>query len=540
MRIAVAEAARDRRARAAPAHALRALAARQPETDVLRHGQMREERVVLEHHSDPALLRRHPGALTARQARPSIAIVPASGLLEARRSCAAASSCRSPTAPAAPRSRPVRRRARPRRRRPPSPKCLRHTVEPDHRRAHVRATLPRNGASIGAISCAGRQRRRGRGTTLAGVPLASVYPLVSTRSLARPFTYEVPEGTGKGAVVSVRLGRRSVRGVVADVGVDRAAGRRAGRRRGTARRGSRHARRPRALARRLLRLDAGACPRARRPDAQEAARRAAVAGRPGVARGRAGAGVAHSRPAGGRRADRRRARRGGRRARPPRGADRQRQDRGLPPGLRRGARAWPGDDRPRPGDRARAADRRALPAAVRRHRRDPPLVARRRGAPRRARPHRARRGADRRRGSLGDLRGHARGRADRRRRGARRGLQAGVRPAVRRAHGRGEARGAGRRGRRLRVRHPAARELVAAPAVVPLGAHRRPHAARAAGRPPAGGGLPAVGSAARRARPSRRGRRPRGPPPEPPRRRTGASTAARAACRDAASSATSP
>src|SRR5687768_3839091 len=51
------------------------------------------------------------------------------------------------------------------------------------------------------------------------MPLASVYPLVSTRSLARPFTYEVPEGTGKGAVVSVRLGRRSVRGVVADVGV---------------------------------------------------------------------------------------------------------------------------------------------------------------------------------------------------------------------------------------------------------------------------------------------------------------------------------
>jgi primosomal protein N' (replication factor Y) len=52
------------------------------------------------------------------------------------------------------------------------------------------------------------------------MPLASVYPLVSTRSLARPFTYEVPEGTRKGAVVSVRLGRQSVRGVVADVGVD--------------------------------------------------------------------------------------------------------------------------------------------------------------------------------------------------------------------------------------------------------------------------------------------------------------------------------
>ncbi len=58
----------------------------------------------------------------------------------------------------------------------------------------------------------------GRGT-LAGVPLASVYPLVTTRSLARPFTYVVPEGTRKGAVVSVRLGRRTVRGVVGDVGV---------------------------------------------------------------------------------------------------------------------------------------------------------------------------------------------------------------------------------------------------------------------------------------------------------------------------------
>ncbi|HEY9456453.1 MAG TPA: hypothetical protein VIQ56_00985, partial [Gaiella sp.] len=51
------------------------------------------------------------------------------------------------------------------------------------------------------------------------MPLASVYPLVSTRALARPFTYEVPEGTVKGAVVSVRLGRSAMRGVVADVGV---------------------------------------------------------------------------------------------------------------------------------------------------------------------------------------------------------------------------------------------------------------------------------------------------------------------------------
>jgi primosomal protein N' (replication factor Y) (superfamily II helicase) len=51
------------------------------------------------------------------------------------------------------------------------------------------------------------------------VPLASVYPLVSTRTLARAFTYEVPEGTVKGAVVSVRLGRSATRGVVTDVGV---------------------------------------------------------------------------------------------------------------------------------------------------------------------------------------------------------------------------------------------------------------------------------------------------------------------------------
>jgi primosomal protein N' (replication factor Y) len=51
------------------------------------------------------------------------------------------------------------------------------------------------------------------------MPLASVYPLVSTRSLARAFTYEVPSGVGKGAIVAVRLGRSTTRGVVADIGV---------------------------------------------------------------------------------------------------------------------------------------------------------------------------------------------------------------------------------------------------------------------------------------------------------------------------------
>jgi primosomal protein N' (replication factor Y) len=48
----------------------------------------------------------------------------------------------------------------------------------------------------------------------ASVPLASVYPLVTTRVLARPFTYEVEQGVGKGAVVSMPLGRSQVRGVV--------------------------------------------------------------------------------------------------------------------------------------------------------------------------------------------------------------------------------------------------------------------------------------------------------------------------------------
>jgi primosomal protein N' (replication factor Y) len=56
------------------------------------------------------------------------------------------------------------------------------------------------------------------------VPLAAVYPLVSTRTLARPFTYEVDAGIGKGSVVELRFGRARARGVVADVGVEAPAG----------------------------------------------------------------------------------------------------------------------------------------------------------------------------------------------------------------------------------------------------------------------------------------------------------------------------
>jgi primosomal protein N' (replication factor Y) len=43
---------------------------------------------------------------------------------------------------------------------------------------------------------------------------ATVYPLVTTRALARPFTYEAPDDVEPGAVVSVRLGGAKQRGVV--------------------------------------------------------------------------------------------------------------------------------------------------------------------------------------------------------------------------------------------------------------------------------------------------------------------------------------
>ena len=46
---------------------------------------------------------------------------------------------------------------------------------------------------------------------------ATVYPLVTTRALARPFTYELVEGAAKGAVVSVPLGRSRRRGVVVEL-----------------------------------------------------------------------------------------------------------------------------------------------------------------------------------------------------------------------------------------------------------------------------------------------------------------------------------
>jgi primosomal protein N' (replication factor Y) (superfamily II helicase) len=56
------------------------------------------------------------------------------------------------------------------------------------------------------------------------MPLAEVFPLVTARALARPFTYEVPDGVEPGAVVSVGLGGRRLRGVVSEVGVAPPAG----------------------------------------------------------------------------------------------------------------------------------------------------------------------------------------------------------------------------------------------------------------------------------------------------------------------------
>ena len=56
------------------------------------------------------------------------------------------------------------------------------------------------------------------------MPLASVYPLVSSRSVARIFTYEVPEGVAKGAVVAIRFGRGAARGVVVENGAEAPAG----------------------------------------------------------------------------------------------------------------------------------------------------------------------------------------------------------------------------------------------------------------------------------------------------------------------------
>ncbi|NUR76142.1 MAG: DEAD/DEAH box helicase, partial [Thermoleophilia bacterium] len=46
------------------------------------------------------------------------------------------------------------------------------------------------------------------------MPFAEVYPLVTARAVARPFTYEVGDDVGVGAIVRVPFGRSRVRGIV--------------------------------------------------------------------------------------------------------------------------------------------------------------------------------------------------------------------------------------------------------------------------------------------------------------------------------------
>ena len=46
--------------------------------------------------------------------------------------------------------------------------------------------------------------------------LASVYPIVRARSLARPFTYEIDDDVGKGAVLAISFGNARRRGVVVE------------------------------------------------------------------------------------------------------------------------------------------------------------------------------------------------------------------------------------------------------------------------------------------------------------------------------------
>ncbi len=52
------------------------------------------------------------------------------------------------------------------------------------------------------------------------MPPASVVPLLRTRSVGGTYTYEVPEGVGKGAVVAIRFGRARQRGVVVETDVE--------------------------------------------------------------------------------------------------------------------------------------------------------------------------------------------------------------------------------------------------------------------------------------------------------------------------------
>ncbi len=205
------------------------------------------------------------------------------------------------------------------------------------------------------------------------MPLAEIYPLVTARALARPFTYDVPDEAAQGDVSGDRARRARVRGVV--VATDVARSRRAST---IADAGQVVDQRAGPLVELALWLADyyGSTParalalvaphaRARRGTAAEPSRRDALRGEPEPDELTAAQRDAVD-------ADRRRARRHGR-SRPSPRADREREDRGLPAGGRGGARARPRRHRARPGDRAHAADRRSVPGAIRRRRGGSPL-----------------------------------------------------------------------------------------------------------------------------------------------------------------------
>ena len=207
------------------------------------------------------------------------------------------------------------------------------------------------------------------GVSLVGDRFASVYPLVTARSVARAFTYEVPDDVERGAIVDVRFGNARRRGIVTEVGVaapDGVVAAPVERVADTL---------PPALVDLALWLADyyGSTPaRALQLVAPYNAKRRGERRAPSAARWRRGPAGALSAPQEprSRASPAARRRRGNLLLR----RDRQRQDRGLHPRLRGCARARARRDRARAGDRADAADARPLPRALRRPRRRPALA----------------------------------------------------------------------------------------------------------------------------------------------------------------------
>ena len=373
------------------------------------------------------------------------------------------------------------------------------------------------------------------------MPFASIYPLVTARAVARPFTYEVEDGVGPGAIVSMPFGRRRARGVVVVARGRAARGDRAGG--GGARSSGRCRRRsssspcgsPTTTARRparALALVAPELPKRRKEQAPPAERQSLGARPrpaelfPSSARRSSGSSPRSTRAAASRSCSS---------ARPARGKTEV-----YLQACAADARAGPRRDRARAGDLADAADGGPRAGAVRRAGGDPALGADRGRAPGRARADRQRRGADRGRGALGRLRAGARPRPDRGRRGARRLLQAGLGPALRRPHARGEARRRSKGAVAVFGSATPRPESWAALERLELGGRvggELPRVQRR--RPPARGRLPALGAAARRAPAGGRERRQGDPAPQPARHRAGAPLPRLRRARSAARTATS-